>query len=375
MKKLIKYFLLILFAFIAGFVLGNNFSGPEAQNTNDFDTNSSVITGDNEVPPVWVEVSEAVIGDIIEYISEVGITEAYRSVTVAAEATGRLAGLDLEIGDFVSEGDTIAFIDDELARLSLNSSKAQLINSSATYEKAVKDLERYRILLDNEEISESEFETIGVQHELARSNFLKDKAAVDISRRQFRNTRITSPISGYVAEKNIQSGNMISANQPVIKVVDISRIKINISVSEKDIGNLSNGLPVTLQADAFPGREFSGAVFSISPEANPETHMFPVEILVRNNQQIELRSGMVVRVSIEKNVLKDVTLVSRDAVIDRFGETKVFVLTGQNVTERSVSLGLEKDDLVQVITGVEPGETVVVVGQYNLQDGSFVRIR
>ena len=377
MQKVIKYGLIISLGIIIGFILRGSFSasgssdvGNTGQSSNNIDENK-----DDEVPPVWVEVSEAINGDIVEYITEVGITEAFRSVVVSAEATGRLAGLDLKIGDFVSEGDTIAFIDDELARLALSSSKAQLINSSATYEKAGKDLERYRILLESEEISESEFETIRVQHEFARSNYLRDEAAVDISRRQFRNTRITSPISGYVAEKNVQSGNMISVNQPVIKVVDISQVKINISVSEQDIGNLRNGLPAALQVDAFPGREFAGTVFSISPEANQDTHTFPVQIIIRNNQQLRLRSGMVVRVSMEKNILKDVTLISRDAVIDRFGETKVFVLTGQYVTERSVSLGLEKDDLVQVISGVEPGEIVVIVGQYNLQDGSSVRIR
>ena len=377
MNKVIKYGLIISLGIIIGFILRGSFSAPgssDVGNTGQGIGNIAENFGD-EVPPVWVEVSEAIKGDIVEYITEVGITEAFRSVVVSAEATGRLAGLDLKIGDFVSEGDTIAFIDDELARLALSSSKAQLINSSATYEKAGKDLARYGILLDNEEISESEFETIRVQHELARSNYLRDEAAVDISRRHFRNTRITSPISGYIAEKNVQSGNMISVNQPVIKVVDISQVKINISVSEQDIGNLRNGLPAALQVDAFPGREFAGTVYSISPEANRDTHTFPVQIIVRNNQQPRLRSGMVVRVSMEKNILKDVTLISRDAVIDRFGETKVFVLTGQYVTERSVSLGLEKDDLIQVISGVEPGETVVVVGQYSLQDGSSVRIR
>jgi len=377
MQKVIKYGLIISLGIIIGFISRGSFSAPGSSDVGKTEQSSDNIdeNKDDEIPPVWVEVSEAINGDIVEYITEVGITEAFRSVVVAAEATGRLSGLDLKIGDFVSEGDTIAFIDDELARLTLSSSKAQLINSSATYEKAGKDLERYRILLDNEEISESEFETIRVQHELARSNYLRDEAAVDISRRQFRNTRITSPISGYIAEKNVQSGNMISVNQPVIKVVDISQVKINISVSEQDIGNLKNGLPAALQVDAFPGREFAGTVYSISPEANRDTHTFPVQIIVRNNQQLRLRSGMVVRVSMEKNILKDVTLVSRDAVIDRFGETKVFVLTGQYVTERSVSLGLEKDDLVQVISGVEPGEIVVIVGQYNLQDGSSVRIR
>lgn len=371
MKKRTKYIVGVLLVGIISMYILNSFgtSDTEIQNpqTSENDTNKKA--------PVWVEVTEVVTGDITVYISEVGITKANRSVVVSSEASGRAVRMDWEVGDIVQAGDTIVYIDDELVRLALSREEAQLINSTAMFEKSQKDLERYRILLANEVISESEFEVVRLEHELARSTFLRNEADVKTARRQLRNTRITSPIDGYIAEKLVEAGTTISVNQPVAKVVDIVQIKIEISVSESDIAFIQKDSPVIIRVDAYPGLEFSGSVYSISPEAHSDTHSFPVEIIARNNQEKFMRSGMVVRVKILKEVYRDITIIPLDAVIERFGDLIVYVLNGTKAQERIVLTGLEKDDRVQILSGLQPGESVIVVGQYNLEDGTSVRVK
>lgn len=370
MKNKVIIILIIMVVVIIGGFIYNTFN-----ETVEPDTEMGNAKPAEEILSVWVEVAQAVTGNIITYISETGVTVPLKSVIVSAETAGRIVQMDVEIGNFVQKGDTIAFVDDELARLALDQAKAQLINATAAYEKAKKDIQRYQVLLKSEEISESEFENVRVQHELARSAFLSADAAVKSAQRQLRNTRITTPISGQVAEKNAQTGNMISINQPVVKVVDLSKIKVNINISEQDIGKIRKNIPVTVLADAFQGFEFKGSVFTLSPEANLASHTFPVEIIVPNDQQKTLKSGMVVRVDIQKDVRENVVLIYRDAVIERFGKNIVYVINGQYAEERSIELGPDKEEQVQVISGIRTGEYVVIVGQYNLEDGSPVRIK
>jgi len=284
--------------------------------------------------------------------------------------------MDVDIGKAVQKDELIARIDDEIIRLSLDQARAQLINTSATYEKAQKDLERFLILLEKDQISEGEFETNRVQHELAKAAFLTAEAGVKSAERQLRNTHITSPIGGAIAEKIVQKGTMVSVGQPIVKVVDISTIKVNINLSEQDVVNIKTGMPVEVKLDGFPGRTFSGSVFAVSPEANSETHTFPVEIIVPNDQGPEVKSGMIARVSINTDVLKNATLIPRDAVVERYGRLYVYtVQEGGSAHEHEVKLGRESGSEVQVIEGIRTGEQVIVVGQFNLEDGVPIRIR
>ena len=370
MKKVVIIALIIL-----GLIIIGNFVYKYINKTAEQDPKMGNSEISDDLQPVWVEIAQAARGDIITYISETGMTLPVKSVVVAAETAGRIVQMDVKVGDFVQRGDTIAVVDDEIARLALDQAEAQLINAAAAYEKARKDLQRYQVLLKNEEVSESEFENVRVQHELARSAFLSAEASVKSAQRQVRNTRISAPISGQIAEKNVQTGNMIIMNQPVVKVVDIGEIKVIVRISESDISKIRKNIPVAVYADAYPGFEFMGTVFTLSPEANPESHTFPVEIIVPNNQQKTLKSGMVVRVNIQSDVLENVLLIPRDAVIERFGRNIVYIVDGQKAHERNVEIGQVKGEEIQVVSGIEPGETVVIVGQYNLEDGTPVRIK
>jgi len=330
---------------------------------------------DDQSNAIWIEVKPAVSGDISVTVSETDITAPVHSVTISSEVAGRLIKIDGEIGKKVQKQELIARIDDELYSLAVDQAQAQFINAKAAYEKAQKDIERYRILLEKEEISEGEFEVNRLQHEQAKAAYLSSEASVKTTERQLRNSRITSPITGEIAVKYVEEGNMITINQSIVKVVDISKIKVRINLSELDIINVRAGMPVTILIDAFPDKKFNGTVAAIGPEANQETHTFPVEIIVPNNQAPMIRSGMIARVSIETQVLHNVTLVPMDALVERYGKDCVFVVENGKARECDVVLGATSGSFVQIVDGVQPGELVVVVGQFGLEDGAPVRIR
>ena len=328
-----------------------------------------------EIQAVPVEISEVRNGNIVNTISETGVIKPFHSVTVATETAGKIIKITTELGDYIRRGAVIASIDDELPKLALEQAEAQLINASTAFEKAKIDLERYSELRNNNEISVDEFENMKVKHELARATFLSNEAAVKVAQRQVRNTQITSPISGYIAEKNIEAGNIVSVHQPIVKVVDLETIKIDIDVSEQDVVFLKQNKPVSIRVDAFPDKIFEGDIYAISPEANSESHTFPIEIIMQNQNESLLRSGMIARVTMDINVIRDVVLIERDAVIELFGDMIVFVIKDGYAEKRIVVPGQESGAEIQVLSGVVPGEKIAVTGQYTLENNSRIRIQ
>ncbi|MFC1728809.1 efflux RND transporter periplasmic adaptor subunit [candidate division KSB1 bacterium] len=340
--------------------------------------NESDVNGQNpgeSAEAVWVEVYAVESSDIVLAVSETGVSVPIQNVTIASEVSGRIERMDIKVGSPVKSGEIIAETDDELIRLSLDQARAQLINSTANFDKAQKDLERYKVLLQKEEISESEYESFLLQYEQARSAFLSAEAAAKSAERQLRNTRISSPIDGEIAVKYVEQGNMITVNQPVVKVVDISTVKIVINLSEQDVVKVKAGTPVDVTVDAFRDHTFTGSVYSISPEADNTTHTFPVEISVPNDQDPVIRSGMIARVNIRTGTLSDVVLIPRDAIIERYGRNFIFVVREDRAVERQVELGSGSDSMVQVISGVQAGDEIVSIGQLNLTDGAKIQIR
>lgn len=324
---------------------------------------------------VLVEVIAAEKGDIAITVSETGVTTPENSVTISSEVSGRIMAMNIEVGEKVSKDQVLAEIDNELFQLAVDQAHAQEINTRAAFEKAEKDLGRYKILRERDEISEGEYETFRLQHDQAHSAFLSAEAAHKTAERQLRNATIKSPIKGEIAARFVDPGNMINIMEPIVKVVDNSTIKVSINISERDVVNVRTGMPVEINIDAFPGKSFQGTVFAVSPEADMNTHTFPVEVEVVNNQGPEIRSGMIARVHIRTGTINDAVLVPADAVIERYGKNYLYVASNGNAEEREVILGPKTDSKIQVVSGVQLGDAVITVGQFNVQDESPIEIK
>ncbi len=326
-----------------------------------------------EVSKVTVEVEEAITGEITRYISETGSTSPLQSTVIASEVSGKIVETSIEVGKYISKNEVIASIDDEIIRLSHEQAKAQVINAAASFEKAEKDLERYKILLDKNEISDGEFEQIKLQYELSRAARMTAEASEQSTARQLRNTKIKSPINGQIAEKYVQSGDMLSPGARVIKIVDNSKIRVNINLSESDVVNLKKGSIAEVRIDAFRDKVFKGTIFTISPEGNSSSHTFPVEIIL-TNQDFQIKSGMIARVNILSETINNAILIPRESVIERFGGNVVYIVRDNKAVEKRIEIGYEQNNKLQVISGIEPGDLVVKTGQYGLENGTAVNV-
>ncbi|MCP4725712.1 MAG: efflux RND transporter periplasmic adaptor subunit, partial [bacterium] len=134
-------------------------------------------------------------------------------------------------------------------------------------------------------------------------------------------------------------------------------------------------IEATVEIDAFPGRTFNGRIHSLSPEGRMDTHTFPVEIIIPNTPDHILKSGMVARVMIKSEVLKDAVLIPSNAVIERYGRYYVYVAGNDKAVEKQVTLGIEQDTNIQVLSGIEPGDNIIIAGQHSVEDGSQIKVK
>lgn len=313
-------------------------------------------------------------GDVVDRIPATGTVFPLHDVTVSAQTAGTITQIFVEVGDRVKKGAALIQIDPELKELALTQAEARLIEARAAFKKAETDFERNETLHETRDISDYVFENARLQMESAKAAYLSAEANVKMARRQLKDARVESPVNGIIAARFLDLGSTVAPGIPVAKVVDISQVKIKIGVAEKDVVKVKPKQPAIISVDSFAGKSFEGTVTAVGPQADLSTRTFPVEILVQN-PDYQLKAGMAAKVEIATETMKDVTLIPKSALLERGGETLIFVVSNGRAEKRVPKLGLESGDNVVLLEGAQAGEKVVILGQENLADGTPVAIK
>ena len=197
-----------------------------------------------------------------------------------------------------------------------------------------------------------------------------------VAKRQLEDTKIKTPISGYVTLRNVDVGATVQgAPQPTLiaNVVDISRLKVKINVSEINAFAIKTGDQVKVTADVYPGIAFKGRIESISSKSD-EAHTFPVEIVVENQSTHPLKAGIFTRVEFSSLKDRECIIIPRESLVGSVKNPEVFVIENGIAKLRKLVLGNESNTFVQVLSGLNEGETIVVNGQNSLIDNLKVEI-
>jgi membrane fusion protein (multidrug efflux system) len=332
------------------------YSCNKARSDNQNNANASIATSYS------VSVVTAAKKDITDSFSQVGTIVAYNDVAVVSETSGRVLKIDAEVGDFKKAGDVLVEVDSELREAAYKAAKV-------TYEKAKKDLDRYEALYKEKSISDSQIEQARWSYQSAESQYI-------VARRQLSDTKITTPISGIVTARYVNVGTMVmGAPQAtsIANVVDISRLKVKVSVAEKDVFRLKVGEKVEVTTDVFPNEVFTGSIFTVSSKGD-DGHTYPVEVIL-NNPHRQLKAGMFGRVTFTPRSSGSSIVIPREAVVGSIRNAAVYVVDSNLAKLRSVVVGKEIGTDIEIIDGLQGGEQVVVNGQNNLSDNAPVIIR
>lgn len=274
---------------------------------------------------------------------------------IAPQTAGRILKINAEIGDFVNAGQVLA----EMDRSNLEQARLRLKNSED-------ELGRVRQLLAEGGISQSDFDALELNYNVAKSSY--DNLV--------ENTVLRSPISGVVTARNYDKGDMYSMSQPLFTVQKITPVKMLVPISESDYTKVKKGDKVSIVADALPGKEYTGTIIRIYPTMDSATHTFSVEVHVANANR-ELRPGMFARATVDFGDNYNVVVPDQATVkMQGAGTRQVFVLNSdKTVSIKVVTLGRHFDDKYEILSGLEEGDLVVVKGQTTLKAGDKVEVK
>ncbi|MBI1882506.1 MAG: efflux RND transporter periplasmic adaptor subunit [Chloroflexi bacterium] len=212
-----------------------------------------------------------------------------------------------------------------------------------------------------------------VDFDMARAGVKQAEAAVAQARIQSQDTTLKAPFDGLVAKVNVRKGSMVKPETAVIQLVS-KDLEVLVNVEESRIAQLAEGQNASLRIVAYPGQEFPALVSSVAPAADTNTFTFAVKVTPLDKTELR-RSGMYADVSILVNEKLDALLAPRAAVTLIGNQETVFVVQANNtVQQRRVTTGLVNGDRIEILSGLKPGEAVVIAGQPNLTDGARVKV-
>ena len=287
---------------------------------------------------------------------------------------------DVDAGDFARKGTELARVreDDYLARV--NQAKGQLLAAQASAEKAKQDFERASALYESQSLTKSDYDAAKAQLDGTSAQVEAAQAQLRLAEISLGYCRLKAPIDGWVLKRGIEVGSLVGAATLGFSLVDTHLVKAVFGVPDVNVNSIRLGRSLTITTDAPPG-EFAGKVTSISPQADPKSRLFDVEVTIPNPKNL-LKAGIVASLSLgEARTPKPTLVVPLSAVVrmeqNASGYT-VFVVEereGKNIAHaRPVVLGEAYGNQIGIDQGLAAGERVIVVGASLVHDGEQVRV-
>lgn len=194
----------------------------------------------------------------------------------------------------------------------------------------------------------------------------------DIPGMDYKPGPVLSPISGVVGKVNVEVGQSAAPGMPVATIASYaSRIRVKAAVSDADLPYVKTGATADVSVSAIPGQVFSGHVTQISPMVDAASRSATVEVTLSNSQR-RLVPGMTASVRLVVELREHVVAVPLSALFST-DKTRALVIDGITARSRPIQTGLVGDDLVEIVSGIRPGDKVATVGKERVQDGETVR--
>jgi RND family efflux transporter MFP subunit len=333
---------------------------------------ASSSTGAAKVSVIVETLAKSPMKEVLLYS---GVLAGNNQVTVVSQTSGTVEKVRMEVGRKCRQGDTLAVVDNELQQAGLAQAQAQVLAAQTSHEKAVKDLKRTESLRADSAVSQVNLENVQLNADAALAQLKSAQAALSVARKHYDDTYIRTPISGSIAAKKIDRGATVAPGTEIAVIVDDSRFKVTAMVSEMDINKMQTGDTAAVTVDAVPGTQLTGRISAIGSVPGQQGRLYPVEISVEGPQAGLLKAGMFCRAAVTAKSLDSALSVPEGAVAtDPDGSQYVFTVENDRALKKTVKLGFKYTGRYQVVSGLEPGSTVVVSGRERLNDGSSVSV-
>jgi membrane fusion protein (multidrug efflux system) len=291
-------------------------------------------------------------------ISVTGSVQANEAVELKSEIAGLVEKIHFREGARVNQGDLLVSLDDDEIL-------AQMEKMKHT-QKLMQDREfRERSLLEKEAISQEEYD-------IALTELNTVASDIKILQSQYRKTKIRAPFKGIVGLRHISVGSYLTPNDPIVGIYSINPAKIDFSVPEKYSNKVQVGDKIRFLTDAME-TPAAGEIYAIEPQVDDETRTLRMRA-VSPNPRGELLPGQFAKVELIFSSLDQALMVPTEAVIPELGGHKVFVSRRGVVESVPVEVGIRTESTVQVLSGLQPKDTVITSGILQIRPGSNVEL-
>jgi RND family efflux transporter MFP subunit len=314
--------------------------------------------------------------DLHETLIVTGSLRPRAEIKVIAEVTARLDRVLKDEGAAVSKGELLAVLDDTDYRLTLQRANAALAVAEANRAHSAAERDRANSLLKTGGITDKDHLAAQVSLQVAEASLAQAKAEVAIAEQNVTRTKIVAPFSGRIADRLADAGSVLSASTPVFQLVDDSVLEFRGNVPSSDYAKVRLNAPVTLTIDALPDLDVKGQVTRVVPLVQERNRSF--ELIARVPGKAGLVGGLFARAAIHVRDLPNALLVPPSAIVRDSADpskAQIFVVANGKAERRTIGLGIEQPDAVQVLDGLNAGDTVVIDPPVSLTSGAPVQVQ
>lgn len=324
-------------------------------------------------PALRVRVAPVAVQDVVFQIKSLGQVEARDMVQVTAEVDGVATDVRFREGDRVGPGTVLLRIDPARYRLEAERAQALLEQSRAEQDRAAADLKRREALAQNDLLSVEELTRS--QGENARLGASVDvaRAALGIAKQNLQRSEVRPQVAGIINTRTVDTGQFVRAGTVLATIVDASRLRLRFKVSEAESLHATVGGSVTFRVAPLGPRDFTAQIYHVGKVADPTTRQ--VEVLAWVDSMGELKPGFFAEVTLAGEERKNALVIPESAIQASERGFVTFVVENDTAKLRPIQQGLRTGTgVVEILSGLKPGETVVTEGSDRLADGIPVEV-
>jgi len=352
--------LLMLLLSISGIFCSQN---SDDQRSNSGDGANTQITSIKGVPVEAMVVKQQ---SVQQDIPLTAVLHPLHEVDIVAEVSGKIQKINKKLGDPVTPGDILAIIDDKIPLSNYRQAKSQVLSAENNLKIAQLNLKSDEQLMQTGDISELEYENSQLAVKTAEAAHLSALANLSLMEKAYRDTRIKSPIPGLISRKYIDIGMMVNPNMPLYRVIDLTKLKMEVGIPQSLITRVQVGSKAKVKISGFLDESSLGYVRHISPQADEQSGAFTVEIHVDNTPNLKIRAGMTAKVDITLNNFGAQLVIPKYALVTKNESDHVYKISHNKARLVNVRVGETFGAQIIINDGLTEGDTIVIVGMKNL---------
>jgi len=290
-------------------------------------------------------------------INAVGTLLSNEEVDLSSEAAGKVVGIYFEEGKPVSKGQLLLKVDDAELQDQLRRTEFQL---KLTGER----LNRQKILLEKDAVSREEFDQVQTDYNILQTD-------IDLLKTKISKTEIKAPFSGTIGFRSVSLGSYLQVNTIIARLVDQSKLKLEFAIPEKYASTYFSGHKIKFRTEVSP-QEFEAVVYAVDPKVDIATRTITVRGIY-NNANGKLMSGMFARINLIISQSGEVLLIPTEATVQEMEGKKVWRVLNGKAQSQPITTGFRSNNQVEVLSGLQKGDTIMITGLMQVREGVAVK--